>query len=100
MKLTQLEKRLYCYVKRLKQQISDLEAKLAEKEKEYQNILSSSRAVVNAHIEFLENKNLMIIAELEKVKEHISKGLEFDVGVQLWFEKYIDQQIKSLKGDK
>lgn len=44
-----------------------------------------------------EDKILFAVEQLEEVKEHISRGLAFDKDVKMWFEEYIDNQIKQLK---
>lgn len=44
-----------------------------------------------------QDKISFAVEQLEKVKEYITSGLAFDVDVQIWFEEYIDNQIKRLK---
>lgn len=42
-------------------------------------------------------QNQKAIECLKEVKEHISKGLEYDYDVQFWFEEYMDNKIKELE---
>jgi chromosome segregation ATPase len=86
-----------------------LEQQLTEKEKEIEELKKGVYKVTlgttpSNQIDFTENfyviQNQTTIEELEKVKEYISKGLAFDVDVQIWFEDYIDQQITELKGEE
>lgn len=68
-----------------------LKQRLAEKEKEFNWL----------HNKFAKNVNTKAIAELEKVKEWLNIPFDengcFKNGEDL--ENYIDQQIKSLKGE-
>jgi chromosome segregation ATPase len=86
-----------------------LEQQLTEKEKEIEELKKGVYKVTlgttpSNQIDVTENfyviQNQTTIEELEKVKEYISKGLAFDVDVQIWFEDYIDQQITELKGEE
>ena len=82
---------------KLKQQLAEKEAERHEEWKtskewkwEWQKV---SRQLEQAN----QAKILFAVERLEKVKEHISSGLAFDIDVQMWFEEYIDNQIKQLK---
>ena len=96
-KLTQLEKRLYCYVKRLNQTIADLEAKLAEKEKEVAKWKNKKVKYIVDNI--ICDRNQTAIAELEKVKAFIIKNNE-PTKKMTAITRFINQQIKLLKGEK
>lgn len=48
----------------------------------------------NIHLKQVQNQKA--IECLKEVREYISKGLEYDYDVQVWFEEYIDNKIKEL----
>ena len=70
--------------------ISDLEAKLAEKEKEIEYQESMKILAV-------ENQNKKAIEQLEKVKENIHYLLSFDYNLLGKVNEQFDNQIKQLK---
>jgi uncharacterized FlaG/YvyC family protein len=77
-----------------------LEQQLAEKEKEAQEIYemyNQERKKNWLYNRKNQDKIAFAVEQLEKVKEHISSGLAFDIDVQMWFEEYIDNQIAELK---
>lgn len=100
----------------LEKENEQLKQQLAEKEKEIENLKKEIRdeLVDNnmAILELQQSQNQTAIAELEKVKEIVLKEVErieeiYTDGFQSGFnccyvfmKKQIDQQIKSLKGEK
>lgn len=98
-------------------EIQELKAKLAEKEKEIKS-LRTRQFIDMTEKEMLELKiathkqdlkqianiykqseNQTAIAELKKVKQEFNGAFSISIQQEM-FDKYINQQIKSLKGDK
>lgn len=85
-----------------KWKVDDLEKQLAEKEKEIEELRFRERNI-NGLIEQLPNQNQTAIAELEKVLNNINYNTNCtNEGCVPYneIEEIIDQQIKSLKGEK
>lgn len=95
--------------------LNKYEAKLAEKEKEieelkkcgdidhFHSLLEEQKKekviFMNKCEELLQSQNQTAIAELEKVKDYVAPRLQFDEDLQIWFEEYINNQINLLKGE-
>ena len=92
------------YKEKMEKQISDLEAKLAEKDKEIEKLNACVDFYKSYYVSFQEK----VIDELEKVKENIKKVPITDFDLSGNFEKMykqdairqIDNQIKKLKGEE
>lgn len=91
----------------VKQQIADLEAKLAEKEKFLERIMSGEYIPANIAEKSLKLSNQTVIAVLEEVKKLFEEKYAYDVEesdfaviYETDIDEIINQQIKSLKGGK
>lgn len=78
--------------------ITDLEAKLVEKEKEVSKWKYKKGKYVADRLTYISN--ITAIAELEKVKEYYISNVQWTRHKGMSMLEFIDQQIKSLKGDK
>ena len=85
------------YVYDLEQKISDLEAKLAEKEKENELMAKTLRMTKCIEKEINQAKISFCIEKLEKVKEFFRLCLIDKMFGEEKLEDYIDNQIKQLK---
>lgn len=65
------------------------------RDRKYQQMIDAEAIVPQKLLNL--NQNQKAIECLKEVKEDISKGLEYDYDVQVWFEEYIDNKIKELE---
>ena len=87
-----------------KNEIQQLKQQLVEKEKELAYMTKQAKKFNNEAQKYYEDaycnsfQNQKAIAELEKLKEEFNGAFSFSTQQEM-FDKYIDKQIKELKGE-